>query len=98
RLFDRLGAVRVRPAVHLRSAVHARPRGVAARGGVAAAAVPRRRRGVAARTAVTVARVQCIAMAARGMMAPRWRITSLANRWAVAAATFGASPDSRAAR
>ena len=55
--------------------------------GVRAAALTRQRR-----------QAQCIAIAARGMMAPRCRITSPASRWASAAASPGCLPVSRAAR
>ena len=41
---------------------------------------------------------QCIAAAARGMIAPRWRIFSAASACAACAAATGASPLSRAAR
>ena len=69
--------------------------GVAAGAGLDPAAVPRRHRRAAGRKTLTPG--QCITAASRGMMAPRWRITSPARRCAAAAAACGPSPDSRAA-
>ncbi len=81
----------------LRIADDAGARGVAARAGVAADPAARRRRRDADRPAL-IARCQCTADAARGMMAPRWWIFSAASLCAAATAASGAAPDSRAAR